>query len=140
MGQIGQWVTSSEEASQEWENIIQESQNNLLDTLRDSDEIIVFPKIKKILEFKLKKLEELSPDDLDLHTAPEETAKFNLIDKYLCDCVYNEFKIEEQTFNFSLRYLKDSQKDEIDQLLQKVTDKTRDLLFGEEDESQGEEK
>ena len=103
-----------------------------MDTLRDTDEIIVYTKVKKLLEFKQNKIENLSAGEIDLHKAPDESSKFNLIDKYLWDCVYNDSKVEEETYNFSLRYLKENQKDEVEEIQEKVIEKTRVLLFGEE--------
>lgn len=53
-----------------------------------------------------------------------------MIDKYLWDVVWVALHVEEENFNFSLRYLKPNQKDEIDLLLEQITLKTKVLLYG----------
>lgn len=90
------WPLSSEEAGEEWNELVQLEEEKLYDSLRDYRmKPKKFEEVEAILRFKIHNLEDLQEEELALNIE-EESSKFLIVDSYIRDLVFKKFNVEEE--------------------------------------------
>ena len=84
--------------------------------------------ILKVLQFKIENLERLDIEELGISLGADEASRYDLIELYISDLVYDKFKLEAEDMEHSIEQLSSDDKKKVIEHEEKIFDLMNTLI------------